>query len=147
MKQLTKRDRGGNALLNCEDCDEKGRGHCGTIPCRNQLVQRLADFEEFGLEPADFKNILEEFVDLKKTEADGRLVVLPCTEGTRLWYVWDGEIHDQHVVSVSFQDHIKPRFLVECVPFLRFYWDELIGKRVFLTREEAEAALMEGEQH
>lgn len=84
-------------------------------------------------------------MELKKTEADGRLVVLPCKVGTRLWNVWDGKIYDHHVVSVSFQDHIKPRFLVECVPFLRFYWDELIGKRVFLTREEAEAALMEGE--
>lgn len=74
-------------------------------------------------------------------EEQGRLVILPCKVGTVIWRVWNGKIGRYVVVEVDAQDHVKLRFLIECLPYLRFYWDDEYGKTVFCTREEAKAAL------
>lgn len=74
-------------------------------------------------------------------EEKGLLVRLPCKVGTVIWRVWYGEVYRYVVVEIDAQDHVKLRFLIECLPYLRFYWDDEYGKTVFLTREEAEAAL------
>ena len=42
MGRMTKRDLGGNPILNCDVCDE----YCGLLPCRNQLIKLLAAYEE-----------------------------------------------------------------------------------------------------
>lgn len=62
MERLTRRDRGGDAMLNCDNCDEKGRGHCGILPCRNQLIKALAAYEDTGLTP-------EEITQMTKTKS------------------------------------------------------------------------------
>lgn len=89
---------------------------------------------------------MQELCDIWSAKRAGRLVVLPCKVGDTIWRIFNGEIIRYNVVSVSFNDHIKPRFLVECSPFCRFYWgDGFFGKTFFRTREEAEAKLKEVE--
>ena len=80
--------------------------------------------------------------DLLQAEQDGRLVVLPCKVGDHVWadgreaiVVWffgyktERYLHAQFFNNAEYTD----------IPFYE------IGKTVFLTREEAEAALKGGE--
>ena len=110
-----------------------------------EWLEELKAYRSTGLAPQDFAAAgqmehFHEWRDWHKAKVEGRLLVLPCKVGDTVWRVWNGEIEQYRVVSVWFNDQIKRRFHAECFPFLRFY-DEDIGKRVFLTREEAEAAL------
>ena len=80
--------------------------------------------------------------DLLQAEQDGRLVVLPCKVGDHVWadgreaiVVWFFGYKTERYLHAQFLDN------AECtdIPFYE------IGKTVFLTREEAEAALKGGE--
>ena len=121
MKRLTERDEFGNAdIIGVDSVDLQLNL---TYPQFNRVTEalnRLAAYED--------------------AEEQGLLVRLPCKVGDTVFRIWNGEIEQYQVVSVWFNDHIKRRFHAECFPFLRFY-DEDIGKRVFFTHEEAEAAL------
>ena len=86
------------------------------------------------------QSVLDRLAAYEDAEKQGLLVRLPCKVGDTVFRIWNGEIEQYQVVSVWYNDHIKRRFHAECFPFYRFY-DEDIGKTVFLTREEAEAAL------
>lgn len=88
-----------------------------------------------------YLQLLDKLAAYEDAEEQGRLVRLPCKVGTAIWRVWCGKINRYVVVEVDAQDHVKLRFLIECLPYLRFYWDDEYGKTVFLSREEAEAAL------
>lgn len=47
MERLTKRDKGGNAVMDCDNCDIKFRESCCSKKlCYDQLVNRLADYED-----------------------------------------------------------------------------------------------------
>ncbi len=77
----------------------------------------------------------------KLAEADkaGRLVVLPCKVGDKLYRVFDGNISEHEVQNMKYFARQR-RLGIDMTPFFpdagRF-----IGKTVFLTREEAEKAL------
>lgn len=115
-----------------------------------EAIDKLAAYEDTGVEPEEIEDrqdvclwIPEDrFAEIINAEAQGRLVILPCKVGTAIWRVWCGKINRYVVVEVDAQDHVKLRFLIECLPYLRFYWDDEYGKTVFLTREDAEAALI-----
>ena len=81
---------------------------------------------------------LEKFNRYKKLEKQGRLLKLPCAVGDTVYIVKGGEVLRNYVVQI----HIAQ---VEAQTFFSCYDDcfgiEQIGKTVFLTREEAEAAL------
>lgn len=130
-----------------------------------ELRHRLAEYEDTGLEPevcVEYKKFEDEavsknvpfsrIIELMNADADGRLMVLPCKVGGELW--------------VNDKDG-KPRRMVLDAPDIRCHCakeDNLcmalcdspnagicayrlkndgtdFGKTVFLTREEAEAAL------
>ena len=115
-----------------------------------EVVARLAAYEDIGLTPEDIdalqkcKQGLAELLvniscgcavsctrleELAKAEKDGRLVVLPCKVGAPVWEIGDFD-----------GGNLKKRpFGVEDMSFWRF------GTTVFLTREEAEAALKKRE--
>lgn len=129
--------------------------------CR--LKSRLADYEETGLEPQDiisavdmakiacalhelnaYKDLgpIDHIRDLIKAEQDGRLVVLPCKAGSLIY------VGRRPAIITRFFGYVLERYFhaVFCdenkgidIPF------EELGKTVFLTREEAEAALKGGE--
>ena len=76
--------------------------------------------------------------DLLQAEQDGRLVVLPCKVGDTVFDIGDGTAYATRVLNFSYLgDHWACR-TVSSYPDL-----EQFGTRIFLTREEAEAALAE----
>lgn len=101
----------------------------------SNAIARLAAYEETGLEP-------EELAQAKKK---GRLVVLPCDVGDKLYDVTLGEVREKIVVSLSmFVPESVNHLVIHAENFrnaVTSYELQDIGKTVFLTREAAEAAL------
>ena len=122
----------------------------------SMAVKRLGHYEDTGLEPeeiADFMKRWEQTVeiggmlkkycidhirDLLHAEQDGRLVVLPCKVGDHVWadgreaiVVWFFGYKTERYLHAQFLDNAE----YTDIPFYE------IGKTVFLTRQEAEAAM------
>ena len=140
-----------NVDMDCIDC-----------PSFDRLVERLAAYEDSGLTPDEFHaywvfledligeqkvgEALDNFRQLVKADKDGRLVVLPCKVGDRLY-----EVTGRKTISVYKVKAIRVELFslfIEWDIVEGFVWQSLsginageIGKTVFLTREEAEKAL------
>lgn len=106
-------------------------------PGYSYIWQKLQRYEDTGLEP-------EELAQAKKK---GRLVVLPCDVGDKLYDVTLGEVREKTVISLSMLLSKSVNHLVIHAENFRnaVTSHELqdIGKNIFLTREAAEAALEE----
>lgn len=137
-----------NVDMDCIDC-----------PSFDRLVERLAAYEDTGLTPEDCARateiddiLLDEYYpigrmrELIKADKDGRVVVLPCKVGDRLY-----EVTGRKTISVYKVRAIRVELFclfIEWDIVEGFVWQSLsdinageIGKTIFLTREEAEAAL------
>lgn len=140
-ERLTKRDEKGRAYF-----DDDGvliRGANGTFHQKKDMtnqfihqrfvaldkaIDRLAAYEDTG--PIDH------FQEYAKAAADGRLAILPCKVGDIVYDIQDGTPYATRVLSFSYlRDHWACR-TVSSYPNL-----ELFGERIFLTFDEAEAAL------
>ena len=121
----------------------KWRMRVGDAEYSGKETERLAAYEETGLEP-------EELAQAKKK---GRLVVLPCDVGDKLYDVTLGEVREKIVISLSMLLSKSVNHLVIHAENFRnavtSYELQDIGKTVFLTREAAEATLdaMRGENN
>ena len=119
----------------------------------------LAAYEDTGLEPEDLKKAFNEsailklaaqalgttsdhLCDLLQAEQEGQLVMLPCKAGSLIY------VGRKPAIITRFFGYVRERYFhaVFCdenkgidIPF------EELGKTVFLTREEAEAALKGGD--
>lgn len=137
-------------------------GHVHAVPTRDvdQAMMRLAAYEDIGLEPEQCENSkiiiesafsddtskAERIRELLKADKDGRLVVLPCKVGDRLY-----EVTGRKTISVYKVKAIRVELFglfIEWDIVEGFVWQSLsginageIGKTVFLNREEAEKAL------
>lgn len=76
MERLTKRDTDGQAMMDCEKCKADWTGKhgkpmvdCTALYCRNRLKDRLAAYEDTGLEPEEV---------LPKDKADEIALKLMC---------------------------------------------------------------------
>ena len=122
-------------------------------------ADRLAAYEDTGLEPeicAEYKKFEDEavsknvpfsrIVELMEAESEGRLLVLPCNVGDTVYTAQRGVVSELSVdhfelynvgiwVSWHLMSGIYGNFRMDGFPASD------IGKTVFLTREEAEAAL------
>lgn len=136
---------------------------CRELPCpyngsctQRMVWKRLKAYEDAGLSPqacAEAREIEEtlsgydysisRMVELMKADKDGRVVVLPCKVGDKLYRVFAGEIFEHRVGSMKYFA-IQGRWDIETYPFCPCV-ESSIGKTVFLTREEAEKALAEVE--
>ena len=122
-----------------------------TACSQKQVWERLKAYEDTGLTPEEIKapftedamiNLAAQALgvepsrlrELAVADKDGRVVVLPCKEGTTVYCI--------SLPIATYPDKRKP----EVVP-IAFTRNDLIkfGTRVFLTREEAEKALAEME--
>ena len=109
---------------------------------RGKAIDRLAAYEDTGLEPEEIKLLLDDLDEYRKYEAEGRLVVLPCKVGDTVFYAFENEdVFCGNVYAISTCDGTN-WFSVRYDSGLRYdhTWDE-ISKTVFLSREETEAAL------
>jgi len=107
------------------------------------MLNRLATYENTELTP-------EEVAELAKAKKDGRLVVLPCKVGDTVYEAlleWDGT----ECLKTSFKPKVRERMVTHFVigksGAIILGVDgngtnySTYGKTVFLTREDAEAAL------
>lgn len=95
-------------------------------------IDRLSAYEDTGLEP-------ERVAELAQAEKDGRLVVLPCKVGDKVWVIMENrEIYSFIVRGISMSATCTDTILRFSDSF---QWGSNIGKTWFLTRQEAEEAL------
>ena len=112
----------------------------------SMAVKRLGHYEDTGLEPEDLKKAFNETAilklaaqalsttpdhlrDLIQADQDGRLVVLPCKVGDTVYQIDAERAYESEVKWIIFDcDDIA-------------FDERAIGVSIFLTREEAEAAL------
>lgn len=135
---------GGNCAMNCK--------------WEEAAWSRLAAYEDKELEPEEItamQHTLDEYHKvadpLLRAQADGRLVALPCKVGDTLWVTsnpWTGKLLkkplDACVNGMKMYSHglyVNLLFDTRKINGTRDYEINHIGKTVFLTREEAEAAL------
>ena len=137
---------------------------CRELPCKydgnctqKEVWERLKQFEDAVQTPekaawakktiemafSDDTSEVERLRELYKADKEGRLVVLPCKVGDKLYRVFAGEIFEHRVGSMKYFA-IQGRWDIETYPFCQCV-ESSIGKTVFLTREEAEKALQEME--
>ena len=164
MERLTYRNEYGQARF-------RGNGspveNVQRIP---SLIDRLAAYEDTGLEPeevetvktslmgksvAEIKEIngvpVERIIELAEAQKEGRLVVLPCKVGDTVYRLWPCGKHGRSISEMVVK-HIDIDYLPEIEFSCRketgtgnywFFKVPDIGKTVFVTRDEAEAALKE----
>ena len=165
MERLTKRDTDGQAMMDCEKCKADWTGKhgkpmvdCTALYCRNRLKARLAACEDTGLTPeicANYKTFEDEaiskgvtfkrIVELMEADKDGRVVVLPCKVGQRVFALLDTDKHlsECEVKQIGLGNEIGFVGIEPIGARGREYGVSIkgFGKTVFLTREEAEKAL------
>ena len=149
MERLTQRLRTGEVLM-ASNYEEKYTEQ-GWI---DVLQNRLAAYEDTWLTPEEIdmdheaaeqlrhlcQNCdLDRLEKLAEAYKDGRLVVLPCKVGDKLYRVFYGEIFEHRVGSMKYFA-IQGKWDIETYPFCPCV-ESSIGKTIFLTREEAEKAL------
>lgn len=138
---------------------------CGICDQR-KVWERLKAYEDTGLEPEDFKKAFNEDALLKmtaqylgttpdrlrewaQTDKEDRLVALPCKEDDEVYVLLIGRVLPFEVTSVNLDGRGQPLFrAMHGLRLVYAFRTEDINKTVFLTREEAEAALAgEGGKH
>ena len=149
MDRLTTRNAGEAYLLCAEECTKMDMD---CIDCRDyqDAIDRLAAYEDTGLEPEEVPTALEmakmyaafkELDNYRQAESEGRLIVLPCKVGDTVFEITnlpgDGAIQMRFVAEIAW---LSGHGTVLLSPGLVIGFDDF-GKTVFLTREEAEAAL------
>lgn len=121
----------------------------------DEAVMQLANYEDTGLEPKEcktFYNVISklsgELAKYKEAEKEGCLLVLPCKVGDVVWEItYDCDADDDICVfptDVCSNCNIGKRVIkphkVTSLTMAVFYYEKF-GETIFLTREEAEAAL------
>ena len=155
--------------LNCMKCKyrHEDNGNCTAVGgfCTAVTAAHcplLREYLDTGLEPEAVETVklalcakhmvdletlnntpISRLVELAEADKDGRVVVLPCKVGDKLYRVFAGEIFEHRVGSMKYFA-IQGKWDIETYPFLPSV-ESGIGKTIFLTREEAEKALREME--
>lgn len=88
---------------------------------------------------------LDRLEKLAEADRDGRVVVRPCKVGDTLFRVFAGEILEHKVRNMRYLA-IQGRWDIDTTPFCS-YVESSIGKTIFLTSEEAKAALEAMAEH
>lgn len=154
----------GNFCAFAQCSEVPGGSFCENGACSQKKVwERLKAYEDTGLEPEDIKSALtatavinlaaqalgmkpDRLRELAEADKDGRVVVLPCKVGDKVWFeTYKNSARDfigiqPHEVARISVDIIVPGEIVDT----GFPADQ-VGRTVFLTKEEAEKALAEME--
>lgn len=135
---------------------------------QKQVWERLKAYEDTGLEPEAIKTVklalaakhmvdletlnntpISRLVELAEADKDGRVIILPCKVGHRVFAMLDTDKHisECEVKQIGLGNEIGFVGLEPIGARGREYGVALngFGKTVFLTREEAEKALAEME--
>lgn len=128
-------------------------------------VDRLAAYEETGLEPGEIEQLkgeafglrvdkqeleqyralgpIDRLRELAQADREGLCGIPPVKLRQKIFRVFNGKVYEEIVCSATWEPFTpRPRWKVWVMGSgFPYYWNEVIGKTVFLTREEAEAAL------
>ena len=168
MERLTKRVNGVVVYVGTMNPYMNGQIPCEVESAGvREMMYRLAAYEDTGLEPeevlpkdkadeialklmrlADLESLCNyaRLRELAEADKDGRVVVLPCKVGDTLYEVTGRKTISEYRVKairvelfcVSIEWEIEKGFVWQSLAGIT---QSEIGKTVFLTREEAEAAL------
>lgn len=135
MKRLTGRRDGRAYIVGCPDFALPKIA--GLII--QQTVDRLAAIEEILGDEYD----LDRLRKLKQADDEGRYGIPPVRLHQHIFRIFSGEIREETVCDATWEPFTpRPRWKVWVMGSgLPYYWHDVFGKTVFLTREEAEAAL------
>lgn len=104
-------------------------------------TRKLAAYEDTGLSPT-------EVAELAQAKADGRVVVLPCKIGEKVYRYCNDAINEGTITNILLNvktGEIGLEYeMPTCYTCSR---SGTLGKNLFLTREEAEKALKERENN
>ena len=131
------RDSTLNVLINGPTSNGFGKDIFRTMV--RDLYGRLKAYEDIAELCGGFDRLRE----LAEADKDGRVVVLPCKVGDKLYRVFAEEIFEHRVGSMKYFA-IQGRWDIETYPFCPCV-ERSIGKTVFFTSEEAKRALQEME--
>ena len=121
----------------------------------DEIVARLAAYEDTGLTPEEIIEFLHQsngplhkkLGQWLQAEQEGRLAVLPCKVGDTIYVIPPHGRITETTVRTFFFGHPSHRIEAREMRMIRtINWDipmDEFGKRIFLPREEAEAALAE----
>lgn len=127
----------------------------------NKSVNRLAAYEDTRLEPKEVAKMATEWTkyetamsyvdeiginrlrELAQADREGLCGIPPVKLRQKIFRVFNGKVYEEIVCSATWEPFTpRPRWKVWVMGSgFPYYWNEVIGKTVFLTREEAEAAL------
>ena len=123
-----------------------------------QMAERLAAYEDTGMSPkgcaqaAEANRLMEAFglpveriVELLKEEIHGRRITLPCVPGDTLWLSQMFYTRPKKPVPVTVDALRIDREGTTYITGRGRFFEDAIGRTVFLTEEEAKRA-MEGKK-
>jgi len=156
MERLTQMSDGYYAVGSADCWEDQNEEYSGPA------IDRLAAYEDIGLEPEEVANGLkairqalalslelqvyheigthDHLRELVQAEKEGRLVMLPCKVGEPAHWVHNDTITDCKISRIQINRNGLYICLRSKVSHGAFRI-ESIGRNIFLTREEAEAAL------
>lgn len=157
MERLTSRHENGRAMFAGNDTP------LGNVLRIGDVLERLADYEETGLEPEQVEAFVkkvgeivqiyeeldvERFEEIGRAAEEGRLFISPVKVGDMLWPIcWDGVTGEWYADDQSERVNevgTKGFFLSACIDepeaIDEFNPYEMIGDEYFLSHEEAVAA-------
>ena len=139
---------------------------CTALYCRNRLKDRLAAYEDTHMMPSDATSMrmdmaiiaalfngvdVDRMKELAEADKNGCVMIVPCKIGDTVWVIsnpWTGELlkkpieaYVNGVEKFSHGVYVNVLFDTRKINGTRNYAISLIGKTVFLTREEAGKAL------
>lgn len=116
----------------------------------SEALERLAAYEDTGLMPEELHELLHdstgplhkklgEWID---AERDGRLLIQPCKEGDQVWAIVS--VKGRSFVHYGRAQRIRYNVNDQCWYIkIDHYKEKVFGETIFLSREEAKAALAE----
>lgn len=172
MKRLTIKLDGRNAI-------RLGRAYGASIEAMpdfenmhltGNVADRLAAYEDTGLEPEAVKGIWESFIgeisaeiaeeqgyvevnrakEIACAEVEGRLVIPPCKLGDTVWVLHTGfntnflHVYEGRCIEISqslFHGATSESYTIDVIDFDVVFYGHDIGSTMFFSRSEAEAAL------
>ena len=132
-----------------------GGSFCEDGSCSQRKVwERLKAYEDTHMTPSDVMSMrmdmailtalfngieVDRVRELVAADKAGRVVVMPCKIGDKLYRVFGGEILESQVQNMRYLA-LLGRWDIDTIPFTA-YAGSAMGATIFSTREEAEAAL------
>lgn len=179
MERLTERDENGFVISGIETNTENGNYDIWDCDWLEKCLDRLAAYEDTGLEPEEIKEayqkgwqkaideiayeeqagtilvenpLLAEYIklgpidrlrELAQAYREGLCGIPPVKLHQKIFRVLNGKFYEEIVCSATWEPFTpRPRWKVWVMGSgLPYYWGDVFGKTVFLTREEAERTL------